>query len=612
MTQLRLRILAQMLAWFVLACAAWLVLASGGFLWLSDLLHDPRLSPLDKPWAWLRYARAPDGSLLETAYLALSAVLGAVPPVVAARVVLSRPGGLSALTGAAQPARVILRGASDNHGHADWMTDAEQRALFPSEPDLDIGGVVLGERDRVDLGPARSLRMNPRNPATWGNGGAAPLMIDPCREGSTHSIVISGPGGYKTSALAATCLTWTRSMVVLDPACELNALVGDYLAATGRTVHMLRIGDDGFNVLDCIDLDDPLAETRIHSVVARIVGPMPTRGGDNGSDFKEWGKVIITALLAHMMFDPDIPREMKTLRLLRAGLTVGDETMREVLWSISEHSPSSLARDLARQMRSMVEETYSGALGNATRDTAWLSTEAYADMVSGSAFHARDLARGDMAVMVQVPMEALLATPAVARVVIGSLLDAVIAAGGKVQGRVLFPIDEAVLLGAEPALKVARDQGRKFRITMQLYYQSEGQIEEVWTRAGKNAWYDGVSWRQYANIRNLESARDLAAVLGTYGARAFSEGKNAGTSGRIFEASSASKGSNTNEHEVARDLAKVSELLADMRADERITLYGNARPIRHGAAIAFRRPAMQALLGDNPFTSGAGIPPRAV
>ena len=79
----------------------------------------------------------------------------------------------------------------------------------------------------------------------------------------------------------------------------------------------------------------------------------------------------------------------------------------------------------------------------------------------------------------------------------------------------------------------------------------------------------------------------------------------------MFEASSASKGANTNEHEVSRDLAKVSELLADMRADERITLVGNAKPIRHGAAIAFRRPEMAALLADNPFVTGAGIPSRA-
>ena len=32
---------------------------------------------------------------------------------------------------------------------------------------------------------------------------------------------------------------------------------------------------------------------------------------------------------------------------------------------------------------------------------------------------------------------------------------------------------------------------------------------------------------------------------------------------------------------------------------------------RHGAAIAFRRPEMAALLADNPFVTGAGIPPRA-
>jgi hypothetical protein len=30
---------------------------------------------------------------------------------------------------------------------------------------------------------------------------------------------------------------------------------------------------------------------------------------------------------------------------------------------------------------------------------------------------------------------------------------------------VFFPIDEAVLIGRDPALKIARDQGRKSKIT---------------------------------------------------------------------------------------------------------------------------------------------------
>lgn len=90
-----------------------------------------------------------------------------------------------------------------------------------------------------------------------------------------------------------------------------------------------------------------------------------------------------------------------------------------------------------------------------------------------------------MTVFLQVPLAALLTTPAVARVLIGALLKAVIVADGKGdQKRVLFLLDEAARLGRMKVLETARDAGRKYGITLQLQYQSTGQLEEQWGRAG--------------------------------------------------------------------------------------------------------------------------------
>jgi len=310
---------------------------------------------------------------------------------------------------------------------------------------------------------------------------------------------------------------------------------------------------------------------------------------------------IILSLLAHMMWEPTIPAELKTLRALRDGLDGGIEVVRNRLRGIAETSHSPLARSLASTMWDMVNDTFSGALGNATEDTEFLASAAYGDLVSGTAYRMSELAEGNLVVFCQVPQEALEHTPAVARVLVGCHLDAVFAAKGRVNGRVFFPIDEAVLIGRDPALKIARDQGRKSKLTLQLFYQSEGQIEEVWTIAGKRAWFDGLSWRTYAGVQNLESARELSAILGTFGARAMSRGVNRGKSGKALEVANSSQGSNTSEHEISRDLAKPHELLADMRDDERITLVRNRPPMRHGAAIAFRRPEMAHLLGETSY-----------
>ena len=85
----------------------------------------------------------------------------------------------------------------------------------------------------------------------------------------------------------------------------------------------------------------------------------------------------------------------------------------------------------------------------------------------------------------QIPLGALQSTPAVGRVVIGALLNAAYEADGRVKGRILYLLDEAARLGPMKILETARDAGRKYGITLQLLYQSVGQLERQWGRDGK-------------------------------------------------------------------------------------------------------------------------------
>ena len=86
-----------------------------------------------------------------------------------------------------------VRAASDNHGHADWMSMPALRELFPG-PDPEHGGIVMGEAYRVDLDPiARTCRFRPNDPATWGQGGKAPVLVDPCHGNVTHGLVLGSP-----------------------------------------------------------------------------------------------------------------------------------------------------------------------------------------------------------------------------------------------------------------------------------------------------------------------------------------------------------------------------------------------------------------------------------
>jgi type IV secretion system protein VirD4 len=304
--------------------------------------------------------------------------------------------------------------------------------------------------------------------------------------------------------------------------------------------------------------------------------------------------------MAHMLWHPDVPAEAKTLRAVRAGLTVPQQELRDTLEGVYLTSESQLARDLAGPLFQMVPETFDGIVSNAQEATAWLSVASYASMVSGGDYSPAELCNGRTTVFCQIPMKALEETPEVARVVVGSHLGSVFEAGGEVDGRVLFLLDEAVLLGPMKALSTARDQGRKYRITLQLFYQSEGQAIDVWGRDGWRAWCDAVTWRMYGAVSDLQTAKDLSATIGAFGAVAKSRGSSRGRQARFGEMQSVSRGSSTNEHEVSRPLMHPFELMR-MRGDARLVLYRGELPIYCTAAFGYMRPDLRGRLGQNRY-----------
>lgn len=513
------------------------------------------------------------------------------------------------LTRAAGPG--LNRAASDNHGHADWLSLKEERRLF-SGPDPAYGGIVVGEAYRVDLDRGvqdlrgRTLPFDPADKRSWGQGGSAPLLIDPCRTGPTHALVMAGSGGFKTTSVGVpTLLTWTASAVVLDPSREIGPMVSGFRERElGQRVVTLDPADPkggAFNVLDWIDPSSPLAESNVEAVATWLVGE-PARGPNKGGAefFREMGKSLVSCILADVLWDKDLKAE-KTLRRLRRVLVTPEDQMREHLKLVAANSPSPLARDLAGTLMGLVAETFSGVYANANQATRWLSTAAYADLVSGETFKTAELCAGQLTVFVQIPLKVLQATPGLGRVVIGTLLNAAYEADGKVQGRILFLLDEVARLGPMGVIEAARDAGRKYGLTLLLLYQSVGQLVEQWGREGARAWYDSTSWRLYAAVQDPETARELSQVCGEHGVMAIAHGDNAGTSSRGLGSSNANSGRSENRSEIRRSLIKPDELLQDTRADEAFVIVRGSRPIRCGRAIYFRRPEMAAAVAPSRF-----------
>lgn len=587
--------------------SAWTLAASWIFVWLGGLFFA-----FPRPWVtWWLYVLSDPIDRWTKLYLAVSGLLAAVPVALVGVLVgyaIRPPRKLRrSLSG---EMRASERGVTDNHGHADWLPIKAMMTLFPG-PRHTYGGVVVGEAYRVDQDPACQVRFDPQDGATWGQGGKASLLIDPCTDGPTHSLMFAGSGGFKTTSGVTTILHWTASSVVLDPSCETGPILAATLSAQGKTVVLLDpelsslSRPHGFNALDWIDTNDSLAEMHIHTVVSWIFGENPGHKNDDELFFIKWGKDLVACLMADLLWDDETDRP-KTLREVRSRVVTPEKAMRARLKAIYENSKSAMARDLAGALMGLVAETFSGIYANANQGTSWLSVRSFADLVSGDGFRTRDITNGKLSVFVQVPLAALMTAPGVGRVIIGALLNAAYEANGNVSGRILFLLDEAARLGRMAILETARDVGRKYGITLQLCYQSVGQLEGQWGKDGKRAWYDGVSWRGYAAIQDMETAKEVSAACGNRAVLAYSEGDNRGRQTNFgFGSGSRSRGSNTNVHEIRRALITPDELIQDARTDEMFVLARGSPPIRCGRAIYFRRKELTDLVSRNRFLEAA-------
>lgn len=580
-----------------LMAGLWTILASLIFLLSTRLIWHFEY-PLYQWWLYFLYGSADP---LTRYWLKISAGL-AFALTLGGAVALLFTGRNSWFRSPFVPAiKPTVRGGSDNFGHADWMSMSEARKLFPGGAQ-EYGGVVIGEAYRVDQDKVAGKAFNPADTSSWGRGGKMPLLIDPCKAGPTHSLVFAGAGSFKSTSAVSTLLTWKGSAVVLDPSGELGPMLRAAREAMGHEVHELSFDTGtGFNALDWIDINSPLATTNVLSVVNWVCGDQQSGKDANNDFFASRGKALVSCLLCHLLWEPDIPQPEKTLFQLRAGLSLPEEDMRNLLNAIHKGSHSALARDYAGTLKGLVAETFSGIYAHADEVTAWLSNPAFAAIVSGDSFQTKDLLKGNTTVFLQIPLSALETTPAVGRTVIGALVNCAYEANGATNGRILYLLDEVARLGPMRILETARDAGRKYGITLQLLYQSVGQLEKQWGKEGKREWYDGVSHRTYAAVQDLDTARELEETFGNYAVESISSGTNRGSSGKLFEVSSMSSGSNVSKQEMSRALIRREELMNDCRADEAFIIVRGARPLRCGRAIYFRRPELAAQVAANRF-----------
>lgn len=484
-----------------------------------------------------------------------------------------------------------INGKRAVHGEADWMNLEEAGKLFS-----DAGGIVVGERYRVDHDSVAGISFRPDTQKTWGAGGLSPLLCFDGSFGSSHGIVFAGSGGFKTTSVTIpTSLKWGGSLIVLDPSNEVAPMVSKHRESAGRRIRILdpRKPSTGFNALDWVGQHGGTKEEDIASVASWIVSDSGRSSGVRDDFFRASGLQLLTAIIADICLSGHTPKERQTLRQVRANLSEPEPQLRQRLKDIYSNSGSDFVKENVAAFVNMTPETFSGVYANAIKDTHWLSYQNFAALVSGSTFRTEDIASGETDVFINIDLKTLETHAGLARVVIGSFLNAIYNRGGAMESRALFLLDEIARLGYMRILETARDAGRKYGISLTMIYQSIGQLRETYGgRDASSKWFESASWISFAAINDPETADYISRRCGM-------------TTVEIDQVSRSfqSRGSSRTRSKqlAARPLILPHEVLC-MRADEQIVFTAGNPPLRCGRAIWFRRSDMKACVQRSRFS----------
>ncbi|PRA78196.1 Ti-type conjugative transfer system protein TraG [Ochrobactrum sp. MYb29] len=489
--------------------------------------------------------------------------------------------------------QVVKRAKKASFGDADWMPMSQAAKILPAD-----GEVVIGERYRVDEDTVRNIQFEPSNRMTWGQGGKSPLLTYKLNFDSTHMLFFAGSGGFKTTSnVIPTALRYSGPIVCLDPSTEVApVVVKSRETLLRRECFVLDPKNQtiGFNVLDWI-LTSPNKEEDIVAFAHLLLSESSRVESSTGNYFQNQAHNLLTGLLAHVILSDEYEKR-RTLASLREIVSAPEPSVLEMLRSIQTNSTSSFIRQTLGVFTNMTEQTFSGVYSTASKDTQWLSLDAYAAMTCGDSFKSSDLAKGNIDIFLNIPAAILRSYPGIARVIVGSLLNAMTQADGDYAKRTLFMLDEVDLLGYMRVLEEARDRGRKYGTTLMLMYQSVGQMEKHFGKDGAKSWLEGCAFASYAAIKSFETAKELSDSCGEMTIEVNGQSKSMSK----FGASAKDRATESVSYQ-RRPLIMPHEVTQSMRKDEQIVIMQGQLPLRCGRAIYFRRKDMISQTQRNRF-----------
>ena len=465
--------------------------------------------------------------------------------------------------------------------NAAWATRGEVAKRFSAS-----GGIVLGEL----TDPVRQSRnFKPDRERSWGRQGRGQLITMSAEDGNGHVLVTSQASGYKSTGLVIpNILTYDGPLVVFDPKCELYARTRHAREAMQRTPVVID-GNNGFDparLIAALAKDHPSAYRRM----AKMVIPAGHGGIENSQYFKDAATNLFTALLA---YHGEIG-STNILQNISALLAHPPKKIHSLVAQDLDKSKLAFVKNELGALKDMEMKFWYSVKTEITNQLlfgAMPDVERYITMKPGSKLPSQVI-DPKCDVFLNIPQHIAEDFAPMLRLMLGSMLTAaqLVEVNEAPSARRLFLIDEAAKLGNMDILENIRDRGRSIGLHLMMVYQTPGDIERIWGRAGMTAWRDGCSATVMGPVTSRTSAQDVSAMIGTRTVRVGTESTSSSTQVMSPMGGSVS----TTVQEQLRDVPLISPTaLSQLPRHASIITSPGSRPIRASKAIWFTREDMK-------------------
>lgn len=446
----------------------------------------------------------------------------------------------------------------------------------------DAEGIVLGE----DYDPCKNDKVfDIRKKESWGKGGKADLITLSPKFASGHTLVFSGPGGGKTAGIVIpTCLTYKHSIIVVDPELEILPATKGARIDMGRDVRVIRI-DEGIDILKFLGR---ISERRdqVYAHLAKIITePSREQTSDVSDFFREEAQNMIAGLLNHY----DSKKEANPFRELLNTVSKSEDQFKATVEDIVNNADDgSLLQITLASYNKMDTRTFTSFQSTIKQALKWAPYEALLGLVSSEPDNAVDPLGKNTDLYIQIKKSDMETYPGLVRMIVGTLAY-VIDDSPDGHERVMI-IDEAFQVGRLKIFERIRDTARKKHLHLMLIFQTSGQLETLYGKAGVRSWNDSMAARVYSTTEDPIDQEEISKMIGEYTADIEGKSKSSSSRGFVMSTPTSSSSNNTSLRNVR---LMRPEQLRTLPNDSLIIFFRGFAPILCGKAICFRREEWQ-------------------